>query len=140
MLAHRPDQRFVSQSFILRQILLENTSETQESNAYTLSVRMRSNQEGLSVFVGGQPLVSSLVFRGVAFGSSKVIVEVFRGPNYYDYSNTPITLTWGSTCDGSISSSIQLKPTFLQPCAKAEFHDTLKTFALDDSLAARDLP
>ncbi len=85
-------------------------------------------------------MVSSVLFAAFPFGSSKVMVEVFRGPNHYDYSNIPITLKWGSVCDGNIVSSIALKPIFFQPCAKVEFHDTLKTFALDDSFVARDLP
>ncbi len=114
--------------------MLENTSETNEESDFTLNAKLQFNHEGLRIFVGGQPLIGEIIFKRFPFGANKIVVEVFRGPNFYDYSNAPIQLNWNSMCDYYvIYSSIELRPTFFQPCAKVEFHDTLKTFALDDS-------
>ncbi len=134
MLSRFKSRNGAANLFQLLQVLLENTSESDEDSDFTLSVSMVTNQEGLRIFVGGQAIAGELVFGGFPFGSHKVVVQVFRGPNYYDYSNMPITLNWNSLCDsGVIFSSLQLKPTFLQPCAKVEFHTTIQTFAIDDT-------
>ncbi len=111
--------------------MLENTSEANDESDYTLNAKLEFNHEGLRIFVGGQPLIGEIVFKRFPFGAHKIVVEVFRGPNHYDYSNAPITLNWNSMCDYYvIYSSIQLRPTYFQPCAKVEFHDTIKTFAI----------
>ncbi len=112
------------------QIVLENTSASQEEGDYTLGLQLDANTDGLRVYVSGQALSSTLSFGGFPFGGAKVVVEVFRGPYIYDYSNNPITLVWASACDGSISSTINLTPSYLKPCAKVEFHSSLKTFAV----------
>ncbi len=111
--------------------MLENTSESnEEGDMYALQLKKDTNSNGLKVFVGGQPLTSVMYFPHFPFGSTKVVVEVFRGPLEYDYTNQPITLLWGSACDSSINSSIQLKPQYMKPCAKVEFHSTNTTFAI----------
>jgi hypothetical protein len=58
------------------------------------------------------------------------VVEVYRGPHMYDYSNNPITLYWKSACQDDIVSTISLKPSYLKPCAKVEFHSSNVTFAI----------
>jgi hypothetical protein len=111
--------------------VLENTSSTSEEGDYVLGLTMSTNTEGLRIYVGGQGLANEIMFGGIPFGGIKTIVEVFRGPNYYDYSNMPLELYWGSGCqDDQIMSTIKLKPTFLKPCAKVEFHHDLQTFAI----------
>jgi hypothetical protein len=76
--------------------------------------------------------MGEIIFKRLHAGSHKVVIEVFRGPNYYDYSNIPITLKWNSLCDYYVVfSSLELRPTFLQPCARIEFHNTMKTFSID---------
>jgi hypothetical protein len=93
-----------------------------------------TNTDGLKVFVGGQPLTSIMYFPHFPFGGTKVVVEVFRGPNMYDYTSQPITLIWSTGCqDDIIVSRIQLKPQYLKPCAKVEFHSTNVTFAITPS-------
>ncbi len=115
------------------QIVLENTSESNEAGDYVLQLQEDTNTNGLKVFIGGQSLSSSVVFNNFPFGGTKVVVEVFRGPNIYDYISKPITLVWGSVCDDSISDRVQLKPQYLKPCAKVEFHSTNVTFAITPS-------
>ena len=117
---------------ILAQIVLENTSESnEEGDLYALQLKRDTNTDGLKVFVGGQPLTSIMYFPHFPFGGTKVVVEVFRGPNMYDYTSKPITLIWSTGCqDDIIISFIQLKPQFLKPCAKVEFHSTNVTFAI----------
>ncbi len=110
--------------------MLENTSESKESGYYTLSMKRSTNTDGLKVYVGGQPLAASLAFGSFPFGGSKVVVEVFRGPNVYDYTSHPITLIWSQTCFDSKSASLNLKPQFLKPCAQVELHHSNKTFAV----------
>jgi hypothetical protein len=114
---------------------LENTSETnEEGDVYALGLKKETNQDGLKIFVGGQPLSDQILFRHFPFGGYKTIVEVFRGPNVYDYSATPIELYWGSGCqDDLIMSTIMLRPMFLKTCAKVEFHHDLQTFAISPS-------
>ena len=98
---------------------------------YALQLQKDTNTDGLRVYVGGQTLNGIMFFPHFPFGGTKVVVEVFRGPKFYDYSNAPIRLNWNSLCDYYVKfSSIELRPTFFQPCAKVEFHDTLKTFAI----------
>jgi hypothetical protein len=120
---------------IYAQIVLENTSESNEEGLlYSLQLKRDTNTDGLKVFVGGQPLTTRMYFPRFPFGGTKVVVEVFRGPNVYDYTSKPITLVWGSGCqDKVIQSLIQLKPQFLKPCAKVEFHSTNVTFAITPS-------
>ncbi len=110
--------------------MLENTSESEEDGDYVLSVQMDTNQDGLRIYVGGQALVNKLLFSGLPFGGTKVVVEVYRGPLMYDYSNNPITLVLESACDGDIFKLIQLKPSFLKPCAKVVFHSSQQPFAI----------
>ena len=112
--------------------MLENTSESnEEGDLYALSMKRHTNTDGLKVLVGGQPLTSSILFPHFPFGGTKVVVEVFRGPNMYDYTSRPITLAWGTACqDDIIMSFIDLKPQFLKPCAQVEFHHSNKTFAV----------
>jgi hypothetical protein len=108
---------------------LTNSSPTEEEGDYILQLKKETNNDGLRVFVGGQSLSSSLKFPSYPYGAYKVIVEVYRGPREYNYADKPITLEWRSECDETITSSISLSPTYLKPCAKVEFHSTLKTFA-----------
>ena len=117
------------------QIILENTSPTdEEGDVYVLGLKKETNQDGLKIFVGGQPLSDQILFRHFPFGSSKAVVEVFRGPKVFDYSASPIELYWGSGCqDDVIISTISLKPMFLKTCAKVEFHHDLQTFAISPS-------
>ncbi len=116
--------------FIPVKIILENTSESKESGYYTLTMKRHTNTDGLKVLVGGQPLSTALAFISFPFGGTKVVVEVFRGPNMYDYSLHPITLVWSPTCPDSKSATLNLKPQFLKPCAQVEFHHSNKTFAV----------
>ncbi len=115
--------------------MLENTSESnEEGDLYALKLKQSTNTEGLKVFVGGQPLTSTLYFPHFPFGGTKVVVEVFRGPNVYDYTSQPITLIWSTGCqDDIIVTTIKLKPQYLKPCAKVEFHSTNVTFAITPS-------
>jgi hypothetical protein len=115
---------------------LENTSSTKEEGDYTLGLQMDANTDGLRVFVSGQALSSTLSFSSFPFGGAKIVVEVYRGPYMYDYSNNPITLVWGSACDSDITSTINLSPSYLKPCAKVEFHSSLKTFAISPTTYA----
>ncbi len=109
---------------------MENTSESnEEGDVYQLSFKRDENTEGLRVYVGGQSLESDILFRHFPFGGSKVVVEVYRGPSVYDYSDIPITLVWGTACqDDIVISYLKLKPVFLKPCARVEFHHDLKFF------------
>ena len=98
---------------------------------YALGLRKETNTEGLRIYVGGQPLSNEIVFRHFPYGSFKVVVEVYRGPHMYDYSNNPVTLYWGTACqDDIIVKTIDLKPVFLKECGKAEFHSSLQSFTL----------
>jgi hypothetical protein len=112
------------------QVVLENTSPTKESSTYTLELFKASNSSGLKVFVGGQPLTTTMRFPSFPFGGAKVVIEVFRGPTEFDYLAKPITLMWSSACQDDIATSIQLRPQYLKPCAKVEFHSTNVTFAI----------
>jgi hypothetical protein len=123
------------QSTYDRQIVLENTSESnEEGDLYALQLQKDTNTDGLRVYVGGQTLNGIMYFPHFPFGGTKVVVEVFRGPYVYDYTSQPITLIWSTGCqDDIIVSRIQLKPQFLKPCAKVEFHSTNVTFAITPS-------
>ncbi len=127
----------IRKSSIHPQILLNNESASgEEGLLYVLQLKQDTNKNGLKVFVGGQPLTSKLYFPHFLYGSAKVVVEVFRGPNVFDYINNPITLIWGSACQDEITvSTIALKPQFLKPCAKVEFHSSIssKPFAITPS-------
>jgi hypothetical protein len=112
---------------------LENTSESNEEGDFVLGLANDANSDGVKVFVGGQSLSGPVLFGGFQFGGIKVVVEIFRGPYVYDYTTKPITLIWGSACDGNIEARIQLKPRYLKPCAKVEFHSTNVTFAITPS-------
>ena len=118
-----------------RQIVLENTSQSnEEGDLYALQLQKHTNTDGLKVYVGGQTLNGIMYFPHFPFGGTKVVVEVFRGPNMYDYTSQPITLIWSTGCqDDIIVSRIQLKPQYLKPCAKVEFHSTNVTFAITPS-------
>ncbi len=117
------------------QLVLENTSESsEEGDLYALQLQKDTNTDGLKVYVGGQTLNGIMYFPHFPFGGTKVVVEVFRGPNMYDYTSQPITLIWSTGCqDDIIISFIELKPQFLKPCAKVEFHSTNVTFAITPS-------
>ena len=117
------------------QLVLENTSESsEEGDLYALQLQKDTNTDGLKVYVGGQTLNGIMYFPHFPFGGTKVVVEVFRGPNMYDYRSQPITLIWSTGCqDDIIVSRIQLKPQYLKPCAKVEFHSTNVTFAITPS-------
>jgi hypothetical protein len=104
---------------------VQNTAETKEASDYVLSLDSSSNPDGLVVMVGGQLLTSSLSL-SLEYGSYAVTVEVYRGPTKYEYD--PIVLTFGSACDGSISSSLTLTVSYVRQCARAEFHKNFRSF------------
>ncbi len=105
---------------------MQNTAETKEAGDYRLSLDPSSNPDGLVVMVGGQVLSSQLLLRQLEYGSYSVTVEVYRGPTKYEYD--PIVLTFGSVCDGSISSSLTLTVSYVRTCARAEFHKNFRSF------------
>ncbi len=97
-----------------------------------MGLKKDTNTEGLRIIVGGQPLANEILYRHFPFGSFKTVVEVYRVSNQYDYTTTPITLYWGSACqDDIIIAYLDLKPQFLKPCAVAQFHNSISSFALD---------
>ena len=53
-------------------------------DVYALGLKKETNTEGLRIYVGGQALSDQLLFRHLVFGGYKTVVEVFRGPNFYD--------------------------------------------------------
>jgi hypothetical protein len=121
-------------SLVSPQIVLENTSESDEPGDYVLGMQMDSNTEGLRVLIGGQPLTGEVLFAGLPFGGTKTVVEVYRsGLRKYDFTEQPITLYLASACDGDIKSTIRLKPQYLKTCAPVEFHSSNKTFAVTPS-------
>ena len=122
-----PVYGFVSLKYV--QILIQNVAETKEASDYVLSLDPSSNPDGLLVFVGGQVLSDPLLFSGLGYGSYVVTVEVYRGPSKYDYD--PITLFFGSVCDGDISSDLTLTVSYVRTCARAEFHKNLRTFTVN---------
>ena len=112
------------------QITLKNISPTQEDSDYVLSYDLSTNERGLEIFVNGQPLANSILFSGIPYGSSTAIVEIYKG---VDDSYDPVTLGWGSACDGDIATSVSLSVSYLNYCARAEFYDGMSTFAVDAS-------
>src|SRR4051812_32352115 len=90
---------------------------------------MNYNNDGLRVFVDGQPVVGILTFLGLYYGSYIKTVEIHRGPSAYVYS--PFYLNWEALCDGDhFSVTIPFTVSFVQTCARAEFHRKLTSFAI----------
>lgn len=56
---------------------------------------------------------------------------MYRGPEDYDYTDQPITLVFGSLCDGGVSASLRLKPRFVRPCPPVAFQKTQTSFNVD---------
>ncbi len=102
-------------------------AETKELSDYALSVDASTNPKGLIVSVGGH-VISDPIILTLEYGSYEVLVEVRRGPLDYDYE--PISLVFESNCDLLVTSSISLAVSYVRPCAKAEFHNNLKTFSV----------
>ncbi len=127
-------QLHVILSLVSPQIVLENTSQSNEPGDYVLGMQKESNTEGLRVLVGGQPLTGEVLFAGLPFGGTKTAVEVYRsGLRNYDFTNQPITLYFASACDGKIKATIRLKPQFLKTCALVEFHRSVEPFTITPS-------
>jgi len=90
-------------------------------NDYIIYQDMNSGNKGLRVYVDGQPVNGVLTFAGLYYGSYTKTVEIHRGPSAYVYS--PVNLNWEPLCDGDhFSVTIPFTVSFVQTCARAEFH------------------
>ena len=102
---------------------LSNLSPTEEAGTYVLSLVTPSDLKGLRVFIDGAPLAQPITFGGFPYGERTVLVEVYRGPT--DYSYAPLTLSWGSICDGAISAQTTVQANFIEPCPAVAFGGNL---------------
>ena len=117
---------------LLTQVDLINSSPTEEEgDLYMFQMKQHTNTDGLRVYVGGQSLTGPIMFPHFPFGSFQLVIEVYRGPHVFDYTQQPLEFIWSSGCqDDFIVSFIKLRPSFLKMCAKVEFHHDNQTFAL----------
>lgn len=111
----------------LWQVIIENTSPTQEWSDYTLTEDVTTNHDGLGLFADGQPLAQGVDFQTLGYGQYAVIVEIHRGPVKYVYE--PVLLQFMSDCDfRKLAVFLPLTVSWVQPCARAEFHHQFTGF------------
>jgi hypothetical protein len=98
-------------------------------NDYIIYQDMNNGNNGLRVYVDGQPVVGILTFLGLYYGSYTKLVEIYRGPSAFTYE--PVWLIWEALCDGDhFSVTIPFTVSYVQTCARAEFHRKLTSFAI----------
>ena len=85
-------------------LLLGNMSDTEETQAYTLSVLSESNPYGAMITASGSNLASGVTYE-IDYGQQiEVSVSVYRGPEEYDYED--ITLQFAPPCEDDIAGAI----------------------------------
>ena len=98
-------------------LLLGNSSETGETQSYTLSVLGESNPDGAVIEASGTNLAGGVSYSIDEGNQIEVTVSIYRGPIEYDYEN--IILMLASPCDGQNSASVSLTAKFQKPCSNS---------------------
>ena len=114
-----------------RQLNLPVTSDVHDFpdfSDYVFFVDPFSNTNGLTVLDGGQNMMVPILYGGLYRGAYPAVVQVFRGPQKYDYD--PIDINFESVCDGDIYTTVtvQLTVSYVRSCAMAEFFSKFRTF------------
>lgn len=95
-------------------LYIGNTSESDETRDYALSVIQSSNLDGAIISVGGVVIEDFLPYTIPAGEQIKATLAVDRGPLAWDYENLKLRLY--SQCDPSISDTINFSVHFQSPC------------------------
>jgi len=109
-------------SAAVNEILLGNSSPTEEQMTYELSLDNTTNSGGAIVKVGGQVLSQGISYT-IPYGESrKVLVTLERDTKNINapYVYNGITILFKSTCeenDSLFTRSLALNATFIEPCS-----------------------
>lgn len=85
-------------------LLLGNSSQTGEVQAYTLSVLSETNPHGAVVLASGDNLAGGVTYEIEPGTQVEVSVSIYRGPQEYDYDD--ITLQFAPPCEDDIAGAI----------------------------------
>jgi Concanavalin A-like lectin/glucanases superfamily/FG-GAP repeat/Secretion system C-terminal sorting domain/Bacterial Ig-like domain len=96
-------------------LFLGNTSQSDETRQYALSVIQSSNLDGAIISVGGVVIEDALDYTIPAGEQLTATLAVERGPLASDYENLKVRLY--SPCDQSISDTISFSVHYDSPCS-----------------------
>ncbi len=97
-------------------LLLGNTSQTDESGDYAISILQETNPHGAVFAVNGIPFADQFPIFLEAGMQTPVTLTIERGPEAYVYEGLEVQLS--SICDGDISESISFAVEYSVPCSE----------------------
>ncbi len=124
-------------------LLLGNSSETGETQAYSLSVLSETNPDGAFLTASGGGLAGGVDYEIEAGTQIEVTASVYRGPEEYNYDG--ITLQFAPPCEDEIAgaigsgtepqnaSFIELSVHFQEPCSESNITSPEDGWLLDSS-------
>lgn len=96
-------------------LFLGNTSQSDETRDYALSVVQSSNLDGAIISVGGVVIEDALHYTIPAGEQFNATLAVARGPLAWDYENLKVRLY--APCDPSISDTVTFSVHYDSPCS-----------------------
>lgn len=131
-------------------LFLGNTSQSDETRTYQLSVVQSTNFDGAIIRVGGVVIEDYLSYTIPAGQQLTATMAVERGPLAYNYPDMKLRFYAG--CDPQIADTINFSVNYLSPCSEVNLfrplnnwlvnqasHDTLQVIIRDYSLANPNL-
>lgn len=113
-------------------LMLGNNSETGESDTYILSALNESNPDGAKLFTT-ENLANGVSYTLEAGEMLPVTLQVFRGPEKYEYDN--LTLELAPACGGQdeTSATISFSVRFQEPCSESHIASPKSGWLIDSS-------
>ncbi|MBL0176351.1 MAG: hypothetical protein IPP94_13980 [Ignavibacteria bacterium] len=96
-------------------LFLTNSSESDETRTYLLSVNQLTNIDGAVISVGGVNIENALRFEIPPGLTRKATMTIERGPLAFVYDSLEIILR--AECDGNIMDSKFFSAQFISPCS-----------------------
>ncbi len=96
-------------------LFLGNTSQSDETRTYNLSVIQSSNLDGAIISVGGVVIEDALSYTIPAGEQINATLAIERGPLAYDYENLQVRLY--APCDPSIADTVTFSVRYTSPCS-----------------------
>ncbi len=124
------------------QLSLGNSSPTNETMTYDLSVDPTSNPDGAIVKLNGQPLTQPVSFTLKAGTTQTVTVTVDKGPTAFKYDN--LIVQFVTSCETNLADArggdtlvdkyfvrtLALSASFIEPCSPVDISFPLQDFVV----------
>ncbi len=120
-------------------LLLGNDSDTGESDTYTLSAVNESNPASAQIYTT-ENLANGVDYTLEGNENLSVTLQVFRGPEVYEYDDLVLDLSPACGGDDETSSQVTFSVHFEEPCSKSNIADPEDGLVVNGSAVGNELP